>query len=95
MQRRELKNVQVRHFCFTHAARVVCVKLGLCMITRTRLMFMIVLIKQQAGARASQPIINFETFFVLPTDRRPSYRPTERTTDRQRQQLKRLQRRQR
>jgi len=68
------------------------------MITRTRLMFMIVLIKQEqqaARVRSSQPIINFETFFVLPTDRRPSYRPTERTTDRQRQQLKRLQRRQR
>ena len=45
-------------------------------------MFMIVLIKQEqqaARVRSSQPIINFETFFVLPTDR-----PTDdRVTDRQ------------
>jgi len=46
-------------------------------------MFMIVLIKEQQAARArsSQPIINFETFFVLPTDDRVTDRQNELPTD--------------
>jgi len=47
-------------------------------------MFMIVLIKQEqqaARVRSSQPIINFETFFVLPTDDRVTDRQNELPTD--------------